>query len=179
MRRRGRHKTTVPNTVVGTLVDDKTYPDPMVGTNLKGFPGMNYSAATFLRIRICRREVRSNVRGWWRNEFVLPAAVLRRRKCLHSFSWHQLPGERVVQRAENCRRAGRRRNLPDFEFDLTKYARPGANNVIALEITAPAKEDLGITWVDWNPTPADKNLGIWKEVSVYSERASGDSQSIR
>src|SRR5262249_18609846 len=32
----------------------------------------------------------------------------------------------------------------------------------------PAKEDLGITWVDWNPTPADKNLGIWKEVTLAS-----------
>src|SRR5438132_109275 len=43
----GWHKTTVPNTVVGTLVDDKTYPEPMVGTNLKNFPGMNYSNASF------------------------------------------------------------------------------------------------------------------------------------
>jgi len=35
----GWHKTTVPNTVVGTLVDDKTYPDPTYGTNLKNLPG--------------------------------------------------------------------------------------------------------------------------------------------
>ena len=46
----GWHKTTVPNTVVGTLVDDKTYPDPMVGTNLKNLPGMNYSSATFFAL---------------------------------------------------------------------------------------------------------------------------------
>src|SRR5262249_36495383 len=39
-------------------------------------------------------------------------------------------------------------------------------NAIALEIFAPQKEDLGITWVDWNPTPADKDMGIWKEVSL-------------
>ena len=32
----------MPNTVVGTLVDDKTYPDPMYGMNLKNLPGMNY-----------------------------------------------------------------------------------------------------------------------------------------
>ena len=31
----GWHQTTIPNTVVGALVDDKTYPDPMVGTNLR------------------------------------------------------------------------------------------------------------------------------------------------
>ena|SRR5881394_3343429 len=34
----GWHKTTVPNTVVGTLVDDKTYPDPTYGTNLNNLP---------------------------------------------------------------------------------------------------------------------------------------------
>src|SRR4030095_10360863 len=39
----GWHKTTIPNTVVGTLVDDKTYPDPTYGTNMKNLPGMNYS----------------------------------------------------------------------------------------------------------------------------------------
>jgi len=43
----GWHKTTVPNTVVSTLVDDKTYPDPTYGTNLKKFPGMNYNGKSF------------------------------------------------------------------------------------------------------------------------------------
>src|SRR6266446_9053713 len=43
----GWHKSTIPNTVVGTLVDDKTYAEPMLGTNLKSLPGMNYSSATF------------------------------------------------------------------------------------------------------------------------------------
>src|SRR5690349_8336432 len=42
----GWHKTTVPNTVVGALVDDKTYSDPSYGTNMKDLPGMNYSTAT-------------------------------------------------------------------------------------------------------------------------------------
>ncbi|HLB86374.1 MAG TPA: hypothetical protein VJK29_01845, partial [Terriglobales bacterium] len=37
------HKTDVPSTVVGVLVADKTYPDPNYGTNLKSFPGMDYS----------------------------------------------------------------------------------------------------------------------------------------
>src|SRR4029077_14125237 len=41
-------------------------------------------------------------------------------------------------------------------------------NAVALEIFAPGKNDLGITWVDWNPTPPDKDLGIWKEVTLTS-----------
>ncbi len=57
-----------------------------------------------------------------------------------------------------------------FEFQVSKLLRTG-KNAIALELFAPQKNDLGITWVDWNPTPADKDLGIWKEVFVST---SGD-----
>ena len=35
--------------MVGALVDDKTYPDPDYGTNLKSLPGMDYSTKTFFR----------------------------------------------------------------------------------------------------------------------------------
>src|SRR5262249_44673614 len=55
--------------------------------------------------------------------------------------------------------------------DTTKLLHAGKKNAIALEIFASQKNDLGITWVDWNPTPADKDLGIWKEVFVST---SGD-----
>ncbi len=58
-----------------------------------------------------------------------------------------------------------------FEFNVSKSLRPGKANALAVEIFAPGKNDLGITWVDWNPTPPDKNLGIWKEVFLTS---SGD-----
>src|SRR5215475_11890088 len=115
---KGWHKTTVPNTVVGTLVDDKTYPDPTYGTNLMHFPGINY---------------RANV---WVN------------------------GKKIADAKDV---AGTYRI---FEFDVTNSLKPGAANAIALEIFAPQKNDLGITWVDWNPTPADKDMGIWKEVSL-------------
>ena len=40
----------------------------------------------------------------------------------------------------------------------------GKRNAIAVEVFAPKKDDLEITWVDWNPTPADKLMGIWREV---------------
>src|SRR5213082_2993953 len=52
----------------------------------------------------------------------------------------------------------------DLEFNITKFLTRGTTNALALEVFAPDKYDLGITWVDWNPTPPDKNMGIWKEV---------------
>src|SRR5258708_10351979 len=44
---KGWHHGDVPSTVVEALVTDKTYTDPNYGTNLKSFPGMDYSPKTF------------------------------------------------------------------------------------------------------------------------------------
>jgi exo-1,4-beta-D-glucosaminidase len=161
----GWHKTTVPNTVVGTLVDDKTYPDPTYGTNMKNLPGMNYSSATFFANQDMPEGSPFKCSWWWRDEFVVPAAFARKNISVH------FPG--INYRANvwfNGQKIGDAREIAGtyriFEFDLTKWAKAGAKNVIALEISAPAKDDLGITWVDWNPTPADKDMGIWKEVTL-------------
>jgi len=55
-----------------------------------------------------------------------------------------------------------------FEFNVTSALNTNGQNAVALEIFAPEKNDLGITWVDWNPTPPDKDMGIWKEVALTS-----------
>ncbi|MGB6497773.1 MAG: glycoside hydrolase family 2 protein, partial [Candidatus Acidiferrum sp.] len=51
-----------------------------------------------------------------------------------------------------------------FEFNVSKFLRAGKQNAMAVEVFAPKKDDLEITWVDWNPTPPDKMMGIWREV---------------
>ena len=43
-------------------------------------------------------------------------------------------------------------------------AKPGAENVLAVQVFAPTEHDLAITFVDWNPAPPDKNMGLWREV---------------
>src|SRR5499433_2776111 len=161
----GWHQTTVPNTVVGALVDDKTYADPTYGTNMKNLPGMNYSAATFFANQDMPDSSPFKCAWWWRNEFMVPASFAKRNISI------RFPG--INYRANvwfNGQKVGDAKEIAGtyriFEFDLTQLAKPGAKNVIALEIGAPGKEDLGITWVDWNPTPADKDMGIWKEVTL-------------
>src|SRR5215831_18062640 len=159
------HKTTVPNTVVGTLVDDKTYPDPTYGTNLKSLPGMNYSSASFFALQDMPEGSPFKCSWWWRTEFKLPASAAGKHLSLH------FPG--INYRANvwvNGKKIADAKDVAGtyriFEFDVTTSLKPGAANAIALEIFAPGKNDLGITWVDWNPTPADKDMGIWKEVSL-------------
>jgi len=161
----GWHKTTVPNTAVGTLVDDKTYSDPTYGTNLKDLPGMNYSSATFFALQDMPDGSPFKCSWWWRKEFFVPASAAGKHLALH------FPG--LNYRANvwvNGKKIADAKDVVGtyrvFEFDVTSALKPGATNAVALEIFAPGKDDLGITWVDWNPTPADKDLGIWKEVSL-------------
>ena len=161
----GWHKTTVPNTVVGTLVDDKTYPDPTYGTNLKNLPGMNYSSATFFALQDMPAGSPFKCSWWWRTEFRVPMSAAGKHLALH------FPG--INYRANvwiNGKKIADKKDVAGtyriFEFDVTNAIKPGASNAVAFEIFAPEKNDLGITWVDWNPTPADKDMGIWKEVSL-------------
>jgi exo-1,4-beta-D-glucosaminidase len=55
-----------------------------------------------------------------------------------------------------------------FDLDITDYAEAGTDNCLALEIFPPKGMDLTITWVDWNPTPPDRAMGIWYDVFIKS-----------
>jgi exo-1,4-beta-D-glucosaminidase len=163
------HRTDLPNTVVGALVDDRTYKDPMFGTNLRSLPGMDYSNKTFFAIQDMPKASPFLCSWWFRSEFDVPATLEPRVKWLHFLGINYranvwVNGQKVADQKDT---AGTFRT---FQFEVTKLLR-GGKNAIALEIFAPEKGDLGITWVDWNPTPADKDLGIWKEVFVST---SGD-----
>jgi exo-1,4-beta-D-glucosaminidase len=157
------HHTDLPSTVVGALVNDKTYPDPTYGTNLKSLPGMDYSSKTFFALQDMPQDSPFLCSWWFRTEFALPAEFARKTQWLHLLGINYranvwLNGKKI---ADGKDVAG---TFATFEFDASKFLQAGKQNAMALEVFAPAKYDLGITWVDWNPTPADKDMGIWKEV---------------
>ena len=49
---------------------------------------------------------------------------------------------------------------------MTDFVKPGRQNVLAVEAFAPTEKDLGINWVDWNPAPPDKDMGLWGAVDL-------------
>ena len=164
------HKSDLPATVVGALVTDKTYPDPYFGTNLKTLPGMNYSNKSFFAIQDMPAGSPFLCSWWFRAEFEGPSTLARKN------SWLDFLG--INYRANvwvNGVKVGDAKDVAGtyraFEFNVSKNVQAGKMNALALEIFAPQKDDLGITWVDWNPTPADRDLGIWKEVFLTT---SGD-----
>jgi exo-1,4-beta-D-glucosaminidase len=167
---KGWHQSDIPSTVVGALVTDKTYPDPNYGTNMKSFPGMDYSSKSFFANQDMPKDSPYRCSWWFRTEFSLPAEAEHRTNWLDFLGINYranvwLNGQKIADANEVAGTFG------TFEFNVSKALRPGKTNALAVEIFAPGKNDLGITWVDWNPTPPDKDMGIWKEVFLTS---SGD-----
>ncbi len=159
----GWHKATVPTTVVAALVADSTYPDPYYGMNLKSFPGMDYSSASFFANQSMPADSPFRCSWWFRTEFEMPEDVISRTTWLHfdginyrANVW--LNGKKIADAKDV---AGMMRA---FEFNVSKSLAPGKLNALAVEVFAPDRNDLGMTWVDWNPTPPDKDMGLWKDV---------------
>lgn len=54
-----------------------------------------------------------------------------------------------------------------WNFDISKHVVKG-ENVLAVEIIPPVfGTDVSMGFVDWNPTPADRSMGIWREVLLH------------
>jgi exo-1,4-beta-D-glucosaminidase len=144
---------TVPATVMGTLVQNNVYTDIYVGDNLK---------------RISPEPFQGS--WWYRTEFPLTADPSKTTFKLQfdginyrANVW--LNGKKIADASEAY---GAFRRL---EFDITTAAVRGGQNVLAVEIFPPRPGEPTMGFVDWNPAPPDKNMGIWREVRV---KATGD-----
>ncbi len=164
-RRAGWHPAAMPSTVVAALVANHVYPDPCFGMNLRSYPGMGYNVGqNFANLPIPPES--PFARPWWfRTSFALPASAAGRTVWLNFDSINYraniwLNGRQTAGAEEA---AGMYRM---FEFDVTKLARPGAENTLAVEVFPPTEKDLGITFVDWNPMPPDKDMGLVRDVYV-------------
>jgi len=164
------YPTTVPMTVMGALVANNVYPDPMFGMNLRAVPGVAYPIGNNFSKLPMPADSPFHVPWWYRTEFTVPDAMKGRHLALHfdginyrANIW--INGKQVAASTEI---AGTYRL---FEFDVTGLVEPGKANALAVEIFPPEPDDLAWTWVDWNPSPPDKNMGLWRGVSLTS---SGD-----
>jgi exo-1,4-beta-D-glucosaminidase len=157
------HKAEVPGTVVGALVTDKTLPDPDYGVNLRSFPGVSLGGEEPFSNRDMPADSPYRCSFWFRTEFPTPAGLANKAAWLHFLGINYranvwLNGKKIADRSDV---AGAYRS---YEFRVDPLLNKSAKNALAVEVFAPEKNDLGLTWVDWNPTPPDKDMGIWREV---------------
>jgi len=165
----GWYSVSVPTTVVAALVKQKVYPSPDFGMNLRKLPGMDYPIGSNFSNIPMQQDSPFMVPWWYRKVFTLPESY-RGKTIWLNFSGINyranifLNGKQIAKKEDV---AGAWRT---YEFNITDAALPGKPNVLAIEVFSPTDRDLAITFVDWNPAPPDKNMGLFREVSV---RASG------
>ena len=164
------YAVSVPTTVVAALVKQKVYPDPFFGTNLRTFPGVTYPiGANFSNIPM-QPDSPFIVPWWYRKEFVLPAGFKGKTIWLNfggiNYRANIWLNGKQLAKSEDVAGAWR-----TYEFDITSYAVLGKPNVLAVQVFSPTDTDLAITFVDWNPAPPDKNMGIFRDVDITTSGA--------
>ena len=156
----GWYTTSVPTTVMAALVANGVYPDPYYGTNINSLPGMITGRRWDMP-----DDSPFRVPWWYRTEFKLPPDFRDKNIWLnfHSINYQAniwLNGKLIADtnQIEGAYRL--------YDLNITDYVNPGSDNCLALEIFPPEGMDLTITWVDWNPTPPDRGMGIWYDVFI-------------
>lgn len=162
-RPRGWYSARIPSTVLAALVADRVYADPYFGMNLRSIPGTEYPiGANFSNIPMPPGSP-FRCSWWYQTKFTIPAGYGGKEIHLHLdginfranvwLNGHEIADSRQI--------AGSWRL---FELDVTKFAVAGAPNALAVEVFPPTPADLAITFVDWNPAPPDKGMGLWRGV---------------
>jgi exo-1,4-beta-D-glucosaminidase len=161
----GWYPITVPTTVVAALVNNKVYSDPMSGMNLRSLPGTTYRVGANFSNAAMPADSPFAVPWWYRREFVLPAGFTGRNIALHldGINYRAEIWLNGTQLASPETVAGAWRT---YEFDISSLAFPEKTNALAVKVFPPSETDLAITFVDWMPQPPDKNMGLWRGVSI-------------
>ena len=152
----------VPTTVVAAQVKDGRLPDPYFGMNLRKFPGVEYPIGSKFSDVAMPAHSPYAPSWWYRTEFSLPQEYAGRTIWLNLEGINYkanvyLNGKRIAD-ARQVIGAWRA-----YEFDVTSAVKPG-QNALAVQVWAQTETDLGITFVDWNPMPPDKNMGLFRGV---------------
>ncbi|MEO8823645.1 MAG: sugar-binding domain-containing protein [Ginsengibacter sp.] len=137
----------VPNSTLGTLVDDGVFKNIFFNRNLEKIPDSLFTAPWWYR-----RTFEINKTG--------EGQFYRLRFNGISYSadiW--LNGKKVAS-ADTINGSFRQ-----FIFNITPYIKKG-ENILALKVKQAVPGDLNIGFVDWNPEPADDHMGIWRDVHL-------------
>ena len=163
----GWHEVTVPTTVVAALVKEKALPDPFFAMNLRSYPGVNYPIGQNFSNIAMAPDSPYAVSWWYRKAFTVPASYKAKTIWLkfNGINYRANIWLNGKQIATSDDVAGAWRT---YEFNITNAAKVGAENVLAVQVFAPTEHDLAVTFVDWNPAPPDKNMGVWQEVDLTS-----------
>ncbi len=150
-----------------------TKPTPIRTTrkNLRDIPGATYPIGKNFSLLPMPKDSPFRCSWWYRTEFTLAPNFDGRHVWLYFgginnraniwLNGHQIANSQDV--------AGAYQHLRIRHFAICRIR--GRQNALAVETIAQTDKDLGINWVDWNPAPPDKDMGLWREVYLQDSGA--------
>ncbi|WP_394825854.1 glycosyl hydrolase 2 galactose-binding domain-containing protein [Pendulispora albinea] len=155
-------QATLPSTVVAARIARGDFPDPNFGMNMRNIPGTtDYPIGENFSLFEMKDTNPYKVPWWYRTEFEVASTGGRTWLHFDGINYRAniwLNGKKIASETDI---AGSYRR---YNLDVTGIVKPGQRNALAVQVFAPRKNDLAPSFIDWNPQPADKNLGIWHDV---------------
>jgi exo-1,4-beta-D-glucosaminidase len=140
--------TAVPSTVLAALVAHGRHQDLYVGTNLKQVPTEPFEQP-----------------WWYRAEFSVSEDEVAKTVLLEfdgiNHAANIWVNGRQIATANDAKGTYRR-----FQFDVSDVVIVG-ENVVAVEVVPPQPGDFSTGFVDWNPPPPDRNMGLFRPVTLH------------
>lgn len=160
-------RISVPSTVLAAQVATGKFKNIFLDRNLRDLPGMSYPIGENFENLPMPADSPYHCGWWYRKQFTVAAGDAKQQLTLHLAGINYraniwLNGTLI---ADSQKIAGAYRV---YDLDVTKAVKAGAENFLAIETFAPTETDLGVNWVDWNPAPPDKDMGITGTVSLVA-----------
>jgi exo-1,4-beta-D-glucosaminidase len=139
------YKTTVPSTVMASLIANNEYRDIFMGNNLDKID-----------------TTRFRTPWWYRNEFTIEDALKNTELIFEGINYRAniwLNGKKIA--AADSLFGGFR----IFSLNISKSVVKG-KNTLAVEVFHQKKNEPSIGFVDWAPMAPDRELGLWRPVKL-------------
>jgi len=144
----GWHAATVPTTVLAALVNDGVYTNIYFGTNLTSIPQTPFAGAWLFRnvFTLSTKQAAQNA------DLIFDGINYRANIWLNG---KQLADTNTVFGA-----------FKTFNINASGNLKPG-NNVLVVEVFPPQSGDFTMGFVDWNPQPPDREMGLFRPVRLH------------
>ncbi|HEU0198699.1 MAG TPA: hypothetical protein VFQ88_15980 [Nevskiaceae bacterium] len=144
----GWHSASAHATVMAGLLESGVYRNLFHGDNLRSVRAAQLTVPWWYRGEFGLAQVRSGQHTLLRTNGMIASADVW-------VNGHEVADHTLVAGA-----------YPVHEFDVTPWVHAGTNTVALLVYPADPYVALTTSWVDWNPTPPDNNMGPWRGVDV-------------